>query len=483
MKPTISQPPDMHASLDRRPPKRSGIGRALSGTATMGLWPVWTMRRCEGTPLWAAWLAHVLAIILAVGVAIVGFAFVETIDAQTVDLAQILYHAMYGLAKVPGEILREIVSTHDAPLLLLTYAAVLEAIFVLVAVPLVPWSARDESLRQTRNHVLKVAWLSTGAIVPLLAFFFAITLALEWYEATHGTPMPTLGDVNAFMKWHNARPWLIRHEAEILGLTTLAAFGWYVSVVLRAGAVPRVGPPRARPPICEECGYNLSHTPVESRCPECGTIVRESMSPGLRRPNAWELGRGLRPIGALVRCGFAAAFTPGQFFRSMQTRHGLARAKAFFLVCFVAGLAITPLIGLWIGMWEGAIGDYLLDDLPGIIVVCLVLAMLPLAWVLGLAALTGAYYRSTWRQNAMSGVAKVFFYEQGLFLMIWTLCGLAWGPILLLADLVGDQGWQVGDLDAELIIVVGTLAVDAVFLLIHLSVCMSGVRKIRYANS
>ena len=95
-------------------------------------------------------------------------------------------------------------------------------------------------------------------------------------------------------------------------------------------------------PICETCGYNLSHTPTDSRCPECGEQAALSRPPGIRRPPAWEQpGRWLR-VRDYVRCSAAALFRPGRFFRTMPTQAGHGRARtAVILNLILASLILT----------------------------------------------------------------------------------------------------------------------------------------------
>ena len=74
-------------------------------------------------------------------------------------------------------------------------------------------------------------------------------------------------------------PWWIRNDEVIIGYIAVGVSLWFLWALFRAAGVPRKGLVAARPPTCEYCGYNLTGTPIEGRCPECGVPAVMSLGP------------------------------------------------------------------------------------------------------------------------------------------------------------------------------------------------------------
>ncbi len=71
------------------------------------------------------------------------------------------------------------------------------------------------------------------------------------------------------------------------------------------------------PPRCESCGYDLTSLSMEGRCPECGLVVAESLSPGRRPGSVWQVESGmLRGARAVIRC----IATPRDFYSRLKLR-------------------------------------------------------------------------------------------------------------------------------------------------------------------
>jgi hypothetical protein len=78
--------------------------------------------------------------------------------------------------------------------------------------------------------------------------------------------------------------------------------------------------------VCEKCGYVLNGLNSDSRCPECGTPIAESL-PELRQSPPWEDPTEPRLRG-FIRTSAAVTFHPTRFFRALPSRAkpGLARS-------------------------------------------------------------------------------------------------------------------------------------------------------------
>ena len=103
-------------------------------------------------------------------------------------------------------------------------------------------------------------------------------------------------------------------------------------------------PPASLPPRCEDCGYDLTHTPAEARCSECGLSVTASLS-AVRRPGvAWESSEPLavRWTRTLVEC----LTTPTRFYSQLRCQSP-ARLPRSFAASNVVLLPVLALIWVW----------------------------------------------------------------------------------------------------------------------------------------
>jgi len=80
-------------------------------------------------------------------------------------------------------------------------------------------------------------------------------------------------------------------------------------------------------PLCEGCGYDLTHRPADGRCPECGLVLAASLDPsGWRWGGYWATRRG---PSAWAKATWQIIFRPGRFYRLVRMRGGAARERAF----------------------------------------------------------------------------------------------------------------------------------------------------------
>ncbi len=276
----------------------------------------------RGVSLWRLLWAHVFGAALG---AIAVLFVVATGDTEALALEDVFYVVgdvavgiVGGFIRYPGE----------SFLTLLAIVVGIEVVSAVVAFVFMSAGARDEPLRSSYVHSLRQVWLSTTRIAVVILFAAGITVMFRQmeraWEAVYPKPVshatvimaPRAGDYadqevfneakaaydaewqqfQAAMRaygsevraWRRAKPWYLREFEVFLILAAFVGMLWYVLLLLRGIAAPRTLAPVDRPPLCEYCGYNLTAATPESRCPECGIAVAESLSSDVRPGAPWE---------------------------------------------------------------------------------------------------------------------------------------------------------------------------------------------------
>jgi hypothetical protein len=98
--------------------------------------------------------------------------------------------------------------------------------------------------------------------------------------------------------------------------------------------------------LCESCGYNLKGAPPDSRCPECGQAVQESL-PSAHPGSPWQRRRG---IASWARTGWYTLFSPTRLFRSVSTAK-VPRGLLAVNLLLSSALIVAPFTGVFIGDW------------------------------------------------------------------------------------------------------------------------------------
>ncbi len=192
-----------------------------------------------------------------------------------------------------------------------------------------------------------------------------------------------------------------------------------------------------RAPICEGCGYDLSHQPMEARCPECGRRVADSVLAGATRRNVrWEL----RPRASQIAS--TAAFVllrPGEFYSRLHVHTAPQAADAFCRAMYVL-LAIVAF--LWFGAMEMATAllsgpGTLAARLESFLSIAPVFAMIA-AVVCWFGHCVGASIMATlWAMRRevadFRPIQKIAAYESAY---LWVFCG-TWAALVTLFILTG----------------------------------------------
>ncbi|MBN1513014.1 MAG: hypothetical protein JXB13_13445 [Phycisphaerae bacterium] len=185
---------------------------------------------------------------------------------------------------------------------------------LIFATALMPWAAGgDRAWSVWKRSVRNVHW-SLTILVPVAAV------------------VAVLACIN--VNWDHWQRW---PDAVIISIG-IVVFLTPVILLLRmwfVGAHRYVGPPDGpafapREPLCDACGYAIVHLPLETRCPECGLPVRESLPGGRRRPTPW-VERRWRPSGLfwLLRLQWQILRRPA-FFERLPVHSGIESARHFW---------------------------------------------------------------------------------------------------------------------------------------------------------
>jgi hypothetical protein len=417
-----------------------------------------------------AYLAHGVAMITALAILGARFFWQEHWELAALrDLAT--RDGLYGLRIAAAEAVVKLAIESTSPWFdwtpFIVAAAALPAIELglpMVAILLMPWCAGGDRAGSVFRRSLKnVCWASTLA-VPLV--IVVVLLSTDLSGLQQDWPFYLLNLV--FFVF-----------ILLLGRALLVGAGRYVG----KPEGPAFGP---REPRCDDCGYLLIGLPLETRCPECGLAVRESLPGGRRRPKVWQLNQ-FRPRGflELIRLQWKV-LRNSDFFKTLPVQEGFAAARHFWwgtwllmLLLCLGGLYVSKLV------WGE---DAVLAGGP----VALLVLVVPIA-MQAVMMFTGCLYgqiRCGIRDYRVSAIAC--YYASPL---IWPLLGvLVLGLLLwMLAESRGFSWWVSGYLEvlgialtpgelallkASLVFIVGILPA----LLFWWVGLRGALRAVRYAN-
>ena len=331
--------------------------------------PATTARHTHHLRLRRVFASHVLAALLAVvlWIGMVAWSYSRIFDdvdpwAQCVGL---LGEIIVELGRHPLGISAAIVGTVIG----------VEVGYVIAALTIMSWGAKDEPVRTVFANALRRLWLHSWhvvvAIVLLGPLFLAIeTAQMDWWSDFNASlpPHPQWpGNVarnsqawndytearDEYNRMHSAawdqqaplRAWHVKYGDEMMGYICFAAATWILWALFRAIGAPRRTPPIERPPTCEKCGYNLIATPMEGRCPECGDPVVASLGPDVRPGTLWERRHEVGWWHAWWRCSVDVVLRPRKFGRQLKTR-SCGTSHRLFLVLHLVPMFLIGAAGV-----------------------------------------------------------------------------------------------------------------------------------------
>ena len=401
----------------------------------------------------------------------------------------------------------------------------IEAGFVGLALILLPWGAADERLRSSWAHALRFTWLHTTHALALLLVIGPAMLVLNNLPRSHYRahppppydvrypPYPDLprnaipgsqawkehqlavrqrqeavkeGHNNWLVKyqqWRKTLPFLVRHSEALMAFLCTAGSAWFLWALFRATGARRMITTVQRPPTCDYCGYNLTATPLESRCPECGTPAMESLGPLVRPGTEWDRGAGLR---ILWRCAMEAVLRPRMLGRQIQVTTQPHRFRSFcwslILSAAFVGAAAVP-VGYVFAYNRNPL-DYDIEVLTigmPVTAACSGAGMLMIAMLV--ASIVGMILTWRYKRNLLPAAAQMASYSTLVFLA-WGVFMAAW-VVLFRASVESEwfQGWVVALGGAAVLpAFAGLLLPQLAWLVICFIFVWKGTTAARYAS-
>jgi len=194
-----------------------------------------------------------------------------------------------------------------------------------LAICIMPWVAAGDSIASVWRRSLRLTYWATTILVPASAAAILARCGL-------GDFVPKLRDGDMV-------------TVIALSLTAAVLVAMFVRMLFFGGHA-YVGAPDGpafspREPRCEDCGYLLLGLPLDTRCPECGTPVADSLPAGRRKPLDWHRNaRKPRGLADLLRL-HVFILHDGRFFRFVPIHDQLRIARYFWWMSFGLMCGIT----------------------------------------------------------------------------------------------------------------------------------------------
>lgn len=381
----------------------------------------------------------------------------------------------------------------------------IEAAFFCAALVFAPWGARDEPAGDSIRWSLKRLWLSSiyavFAIVPVNLIPHGIIVPVASYllwpppfpypDSTSNYPDLTPEEVQANLDYAFRAQLLqpVRDPEPAIIILTMIAIGWFFWAALRTIGAGRPFHALEHEPQCESCGYNLTSMPGDALCPECGTLVADSLPADHRTGPQWA-----QPVSSLFgllstwfTTGSRAVLRPKEFAHRLVTREPCPAYRPFLLgtLLLIGFIAMTTFVGL--GIIEMS-GNSNFRDLPFIVMfaapLLALLAMLAnLVQVLSIASIVGLYLSVRTRKNYMHTAMQMASYT-GAFLIPWALIFVAFATLSYVLDSTHQLEYlaQQTETSRDFWMTLINVPPNMICFAIYLSLVYRGTAHARYAN-
>ncbi|MCP4249704.1 MAG: hypothetical protein GY778_21900, partial [bacterium] len=365
-----------------------------------GFTPRAAARACLHLSLIKAYLIHCLAMVMGA---------VLTLILTALD--------PYGRGELVLLFDSGVLFTLEGGLAVLACAASIEAIFLLLALLLLPWGDGRASVRSVWRHALRTVWLHTGHMVLAGGVYGCLHVLGDhllqpehWQPYRHADHWTLPGDPKMWQ-------WIYSNPEYFLIPIFAAVAVWYLSGLLRAMTIALPAADVPRPPLCEVCGYDLSYHDLSARCPECGRPVVESLGDDVRDHMPWSFRGSRTDTVGFWNASFIAWLKPVCFLTRVPV-HDSSRSVGIFLLLHL--LLVVP------SLWVSACGAELfifgraqsLEDLYALLWIGFLIAFLCGCAASLVAAAVGLVVSHHEKRNCLSGALRVAGYCAGLF-PIW----------------------------------------------------------------
>jgi len=410
--------------------------------------PATLARRTNHVPLWQAYFVHLTAVLLGVVLIVLLVAWADS-DGSVLDATAILV----ALVEMMEDLVREYQAWPlEFGLWVFGTFLIIEGSTLATAFLASGWAAADEPFRQSLAAGVRRTWLGTSLLLPAILFvggvgITVVRLATDYYRTSevqwpaHPKPPNLQADTpewqeyqqqleehvrayhQAWDEYQRMMPWYVQRVRTVVGMALPLALAWSIWTWLRGAAADRKLAPRDHPPLCEWCGYNLTHAPADGRCSECGRLVDESLGPGVRPGTPWEHWAVVGRWRAWRQCAWDAMLRPAVFGRRLRLRTRVTAHGSYLATC-IPLLLVCALVG-WLGFYAAVEHDNPSASRDrDVTVVFAMAAVFTTAFLVGVLCLTawatgvGFAYRD--RRNLLPVTIQAAAYL-GPYLVLWTL--------------------------------------------------------------
>jgi hypothetical protein len=420
--------------------------------------------------LWTAWAIHLASFALTMSVLLVLVSWADApLPSVSGGVAITLVDNIRDL--VEFALMRPVVAFLTALSILL----VVESAYLILAVVMMAWGACPEPIGASFRASLQRVWLHSAMAAPVFVICGSIItwemrVTQLWWQVTPVKPTLT--------------PWIIEYQATI----TLGAFWagslWALWSLCRFVGAPRPASMAAADPMCEWCGYNLTHVPSDGRCSECGRPVEDSLGADVRAGPAWPRRHNLGHLAAWWACASEVAWDPGRFGRRLQSGPAGLDHRVFVAWHVPAWLALGFASSFIFFRWVEAEDFILLNPdvfiavglLAGSLTVTACMTLITLA-----SSVVGIAFHYIDRRNLMTVSAQIASYLS-TYLFAWA--AVAHSIVVVLAA-NEDTIWEIADLldvNSGALATLLWLSPNVVLLVIYFALVARGTAAARYAN-
>jgi len=496
-------------------PQRARRWPALATFVTAGFCPKTTAVRTVHVGYRVAYLVHILAFVLAMLLIVL----LEAWDGRVGPggWQRVLGSAWHTITSLGEEFDR---NPLRVTLVVAGTFVGIELAIVAAGLIFVPWGARDEPIRASFGVSIRRTWLYTPhalvlILLPALVIVPVGRAQTAWWVAhrpvaaypTPPQPPTTQPKDSPVWQEHQAamaeydtaveeyseawdehwasRPWHVQYAPAVIWWSMFAAGIWCLWAWLRTVGAPRPVTPPEHAPLCEVCGYNLTGTHGQGRCPECGDAVAASLGPGVRPGAFWQRRAKAGRWYAWRRCSIEALRRPRSFGRSLQLRTPTTAHRGFLAMHLPLAFVVACLGSLATQVADNGLSS--LSDSPELLLAIgpalgSVTVLVVLAISLLTAAVVGVWYQVTDKRNLLAASMQGAAYSSG-YLVLWA--AVMWTLIVVFTvaeDAIEQWIRSVGMFAGFLMVAGFWVIVNLLLLLGYFCLVLRITSAARYAN-